>query len=362
MVPIYDVGRQNSHHFFTMEFVEGGNLKDFITIRGKLSPEEATRCVRDMAEGLEYALRQGITHRDLKLTNVLMSTQGVAKLVDFGLAGNDGIAALGDDEASQRALEYAAIEKGTGVPDNDPRSDLFFLGAIYYELLTGMPPFPRTRSREERRRLTRYSNYRPLTDVEKNVPDDVDEIVGRLMTINANDRYQTPSELIADLRSAMTQWRTAGSEGVAEPDRPPTVLCVENRAKQQDILRKYLAKHGFRVLLLGDMQRALNRLQANPPDCVILMGQAIGDDVASAYDKVVQISRRTLLTGVVVLSTRQRHLEEVCRPTGATRVLVHPVTMQQLRKQVQQLLRTRNAAVDSFIIDDDTDESAVARV
>ena len=359
IVPIYDVGRQNSHHFFTMEFVEGGNLKDFINIRGKLSPEEATRYARDMAEALEYALRQGITHRDMKLTNVLLSTEGVAKLVDFGLAGNDGIQALGDDEASQRALEYAAIEKGTGAPENDPRSDLFFLGAIYYELLTGVPPYPRTRSRDERRRLTRYSNLRPLTDVEPDVPEDVARIVARLLMINPNERYQSPSELITDLRVVQAG---GTSHAVAEDEHPPTVLCIENRPKQQDILRTYLAKHGFRVLLLGDVHRALNRLKTNPPDCVVMMGPAVGSDIASAYDTLVQISRRTSLTGILVLSRQQSHLEEACAPTGSTRVMMQPVTMRQLRKQIQHLFQVKNAPVKSFIIDDDTDESAVARV
>lgn len=357
IVPIYEIGRQNRHHFFTMEFVEGGNLKDFINIRGKLSPEEATRYVLDMAEGLEYALRQGITHRDLKLTNVLLSTDGVAKLVDFGLAGNDGIQTV-DDEASQRALEYAAIEKGTGAPDNDPRSDLFFLGAIYYELLTGVPPYPRTRNRDERRRLSRYSNYRPLTDVDKSIPDNVVQIVGKLMTINPNERYQTPGEVIQDLRTAMTQWHPAPDQA----EHPPTVLCIESRVKQQDILRTYLAKHGFRVLLLGDLQRALNRLRTNPPDCVVVMGESIGDEVVAAYDTVVQVSRRTMLTGVLVLSRRQAHFDDLCESTGSTSVMQHPVTMRQLRKEIQQLLKVRHAGVGTFIIDDDTDESAVARV
>lgn len=366
IVPIYDVGQQGDNHFFTMEFVEGGNLRELITSRRKFSPEEATRCVLDMAEGLEYALRMGITHRDLKLTNVLMGTDGVAKLVDFGLAGNDGAPISRDDEASQRALEYAAIEKATGAPDNDPRSDLFFLGAIYYELLTGTPPYPRTRDRDARKRISRYENVRPLRSVEPNVPDRIAEIVERLMAINPANRYQTPTDLIRELRSVLKELNpgsapSAGDNG--EPSQPPVVLCIEDRPSNQNVLRKYLTKHGFRVLLTGDIQRAMNRLRTNPPDAVILMGEAIGNDVVSAYQQVVQLSRKFPLTGVAVLSGRQAHLQENCPPTGSTRAMVQPVTMRDLRRQIQQLLHSRREGLESLIdLDDGPDDSAVARI
>ena len=139
IVPIYEVGSEGNQHFLTMEFVEGGNFRELLRGRGKFSPEEATRYAIDIAEGLEYALSLGVTHRDMKLTNVLLSAQGVAKLVDFGLAGQDALLRSIDEEVD-RAVEYATLERNTGAPDNDPRSDLYFLGAIYYELLTGQAP------------------------------------------------------------------------------------------------------------------------------------------------------------------------------------------------------------------------------
>jgi eukaryotic-like serine/threonine-protein kinase len=366
IVPIYEVGRQGDNHYFTMEFVEGGNLRDFITIRKKLSPEEATQCVLDMAEGLEYALRMGITHRDLKLTNVLMGTDGVAKLVDFGLAGNNGAPAFRDDEVEQRALEYAAIEKATGAPDNDPRSDLFFLGAIYYELLTGTPPYPRTRDREERKRIGRYEHVRPLRSVEPSVPDRIAEIVERLMAISPSNRYQTPTELIRDLRTVLHELNPEAASpaaGNGDPGQSPVVLCIEDRADNQNTLRRYLTKHGFRVLLTGDLQRAMNRLRTNPPDAVILMGECIGNDVVSAYQQVIQISRQCPLTGVVVLSARQVHLQRDCPPTGSTRVLLQPVTVRELRRELQQLLRSRREGLETLIdLDDGPEDSAVARI
>ncbi len=103
-------------YFIVMEFVEGGNLKDFLVIRKKLEPGETLRILDDVTSGLHYALGQGLTHRDMKLTNILISSQGVAKLVDFGLAG---VMAKGhkdqEDTNVDRTVDYAGLEKTTNV-------------------------------------------------------------------------------------------------------------------------------------------------------------------------------------------------------------------------------------------------------
>src|SRR5258708_2086775 len=204
IVPIYEVGQSNGQHFFSMEFVEGGNLRDFINIRKKLSPQEATKCILDMTSGLDYAFSKGSTHRDLKMTNILMSSQGVAKLVDFGLAGVAEDQRY-DGESAQRALEYATLEKNTGAPRNDPRSDMYFLGAIYYELLTGIPPLPRSNDRFERTHCSRYLQVRPVRTLVPGIPRSVANLVDRMMQLNPVQRYQTPADALRDLRSVYSE-------------------------------------------------------------------------------------------------------------------------------------------------------------
>lgn len=381
IVPIYDVISEGGKHYLTMEFVEGGNFRDFLKIRGKFSPAEATKYVIDMAEGLQYALNQGFTHRDLKLTNVLLSSQGVAKLVDFGLAGNDGGLNQFEEEVD-RALEYAAIEKGSQAPDNDPRTDLYFLGAIYYELLTGKPPYPPTRDRQERKRFNRYRNIRPPRAVDPNIPGSIDGIVMQLMHVNPAHRYQLPSQVVNELKGVLTTLRpsdnatTRPQNGAAElaedalladdtatslmgsdtngedsggfgtvdlKPATPTILCVEDRPKHQDSLRNYFSKHGFRVLLLADPQRALMRLSSSPPDALVLIGDAIGAPLPKIYQSAIAEARRHGTAVVVVLGKKKiagiGNLAD--QPPG--KILNQPVTLRDIRHAVREL-RQRNAS------------------
>ncbi len=159
LVPIFDVGIVENYHYFTMEFVVGGNLGDMMKIRGAVNPADATRIARDIAEGLRYSSTKGLTHRDLKKTNVLLATDGKAKLVDFGLAADEALKPGGTKKRAARSVDYATLEDNTGAPPNDPRSDIYFLGSIYYELLSGESPFPGTKSREERKEFSRCLLY-----------------------------------------------------------------------------------------------------------------------------------------------------------------------------------------------------------
>jgi eukaryotic-like serine/threonine-protein kinase len=381
IVPIYEVGVSGGQHYFSMEFVEGGNLRDFISIRKKLDPKEATKCIREMCSGLAYALSRGVTHRDMKMTNVLMSSQGMAKLVDFGLAGVDDERSGG--ESAQRALEYATLEKHTGAPRDDPRSDLFFLGAIYYELLTGIPPFPRTRDRQERSHFSRYIQVRPIRSVEPELPRAVARIVDRLMTVNPAQRYQHPAEVLNDLNAAVQELvqngsehpgpmngsvadagsdsgarshRPNGSEPVSDSTRPSsagannlrTIMCIEERLKQQDVLREYFSKHGYRVLVLSDVQRGLARMQSNPPDCMIIMADALGEAALSAYDDARQMisadGSKGTASVVLVLSEAQAAWKSRVGQTPRARVVVQPITLRELRHAVKALLAADSIA------------------
>jgi len=357
IVPIYDHGihrgTKGDVHYLVMEFVEGGNLRDFIQIRKKLSPCETMRFTLDIAKGLQHALTMGFTHRDLKLTNVLMSSKGVAKLVDFGLAGTDSVS------HHQRAVEYATLEKATSAPANDPRSDLYFLGVIVYELLCGKPAYERTNDINIRKQVSRYQNIRPIGQLEPNTPREVQRIVDRLTSFRPEGRYQSADELIGDLHDvlpgleeeedngkplARTSFKPGTGSSVAansklQADSLPTVLCVEHRTKQQNILREYLSKRGFRPLMVGDVERALGRLQSNPPDCVVFFGESVEDDLARAFQVAAATSTKQRLAVVAVLSKEQNKDKGKLKKTGHNRVLLSPITLRDLRKEIHLALQ-----------------------
>lgn len=337
IVPIFDVGEDRGEHFLTMEFVEGGNLREFLKIRGQCSPIETAQCTLDMAEGLEYALSQGLTHRDFKLTNVLMSSERVAKLVDFGLASVSATES-GQDEGNLRALEYATLEKGTGAPDDDPRSDLFFLGAVVYEMLAGSPPYPPTKDRSERKQLSRYTNVRPIRSVAPEVPAALADIVDQLMRVNPNERFQSPTEVVQATRKAFKQLGATPRSG--SNAGPKTILCIESRPKHQDLLRDYLTKLGFRVLMMTDLQRGLMRLRTSPTDALLVMADSFADGTSEGFRELLRWKRSASTAVVAVLSPQQQEWKKSLEDLGTTRVLVQSIQLRDIRKELETLLGT----------------------
>ncbi len=361
IVPIHEVGEDNGRYFFTMDFIEGGNLRDFIRIRKQLSPVEGAKCMLDVCRGLEYALEMGATHRDLKMTNVLMSSQGVAMLVDFGLAGDNVWSGRIGGDAEQRALEYASLEKGSNAPRNDPRSDIFFAGAIFYELITGEPAWPRTRDREERRQFSRYVNVRPLRQVDPSIPTSIARIVTQMMEVSPGGRYQRPAEVVRDLEEALQEIGERSAKVEPPSRRPangspevangqaatsgtksasPTILCVEDRPKHQKIIREYFKYRGYQVLMMADYSRAIARMKAkSPPDCLVLMGKHLERSVVDIVAEAESMERETRVPALVVLTKELAdELEQEQPIVDWRRVLVQPVNLKRLRLTIDKAL------------------------
>ncbi|GAG25245.1 unnamed protein product, partial [marine sediment metagenome] len=200
IVPIYEVYSRDDTHFLVMEFVEGRNMREFVKIRKKLEPVEATRLMMDVAGGLRYAHERGLTHRDLRASNVLVSSRGRAKVVDFGLAAGDeeGKQDAGS-ESNPRTIDYAALERATGMRRDDARSDVYFMGCIFYYMLTGEPPLPEIKDRTRRLAKSRFTQVTPIQEFDPTLSSAVALVVNRAMDLDPEKRYQTPAAMLDDL-------------------------------------------------------------------------------------------------------------------------------------------------------------------
>lgn len=330
-----------SHQYYiVMEFVEGGNLRDILAIRKRLEPAEALRFLEDAASGLAYAFAHGISHRDMKLTNILISSHGgQAKLVDFGLAGVYGKAQITEGNIQDRTVDYAGLEKATGVQSGDIRSDIFFLGCVAYEILTGRPPLEMSRDPRARMSRDRFMNIEPLTREEVNGPASVIRLVDTMMTLNPLQRHQTPSQLLEAIREVR---REVEGKPSARSSGGCTLFVAEKDEKLQDIMRDKFKEEGFRVLLAADPVRALDRFRQQPFDVLVVDGRTTGEDGILKFERIMEEAARQKIfcAGILLLGEDQSDwaTKIVSRPTVAP--LVQPKFKQVLHK-IEELLKLR---------------------
>ncbi len=333
-------------YYIVMEFVEGDNLRELLKIQKTFVVERALRILEDTAAGLAYAYSRGITHRDIKLTNVLISsTTQEAKLVDFGLA--QMFAAIGkESEQVDRTVDYAGLEKATEVKQGDVRSDIFFLGCVFFEMLTGRPPISMSKDRHARMRPQRFQEVEFLKPGEVNAPPAVYQLCETMMAFDPRRRYQTPSQLVDAVKAARREVATPVSHHASPgaPARGPaatrTVFIAESNTRLQDAMREQFKKLGYRPLISADPVWALDRFRQQPFDALIMDVGTVGEDGLMVFESVMKaaVDKRVSCAGVVVLSEEQAELAEQVAQRKNVSVLVRPVTIKQLHRTLQELM------------------------
>jgi serine/threonine protein kinase len=332
---------KTEEYYFVMEFVEGGNLRDFLAIRKKLRPAEALRVMEDVALGLAHAFSRGVTHRDMKLSNILISSQGEAKLVDFGLAGRS--AGAGDD-VMDRSVDYAGLEMATNVPPGDVRSDIYFMGCVLFELLTGKSPLRMSRDRQVRMQRERFERVAPMNRGEVEAPHSVFQLVENMMTLNAARRYQTPQQLLGAIRAARADVESFHGHHESTAAAAPraeecTVFVVEKNLRLQERLRELLKKMGYRVLLSINPDNALNRFRQKPYQALLLDVETVGDEALMDLESVAkEVERHHLdFALIVVLGEDQGRLAKKVPPFPKLAILQRPLDPKQLRDKLREL-------------------------
>ncbi len=199
IVSIHEVGSHKGQHYFSMDFVDGENLAEYT--RGKPLPAlQAATIVKLIAAAIHYAHQRGVLHRDLKPSNILMDAEGRPHVTDFGLAkliGRDSM--LTQSGAFLGTPSYTSPEQAAGRQDQvGPHSDVYSLGAILYELLTGRPPFQSSNSVQTLRQVMEVDPVAPKR-LNVSVPPDLDTICMRCLEKSPHRRYHAAGELAEEL-------------------------------------------------------------------------------------------------------------------------------------------------------------------
>lgn len=199
IVNIYDVGSEEGLHFIVMEYVEGITLKTYIEKKVQLSFKEAISIAIQVARGIEVAHNKNIIHRDIKPQNIIISTEGKVKVTDFGIARAASANTISSDVMG--SVHYASPEQArNGFVDN--RSDIYSLGIVMYEMVTGRVPFDGDTTvavaiQHLQEEMSSPREYAP------NIPISLEKIILKCAQKNPDRRYQSMAELLADLRKAL---------------------------------------------------------------------------------------------------------------------------------------------------------------
>ena len=220
VIRIFDLGQAKGFKFITMEFVEGRDLRAILRERGKLPPEETVRIISQVCRALESAHAAGVVHRDLKPQNIMLDAKDRVYVMDFGIAHSLETPGMTQTGALMGTPEYMSPEQAKGIKV-DPRSDLFSLGIIFYELLTGISPFKADTAVATLLKRTQ-ERPQPPAEVDPTIPKAISDVVMKCLEIDRGLRFSTAREILEDLgQEAPTSVRTVA------PTLPPVISAPQ---------------------------------------------------------------------------------------------------------------------------------------
>ncbi|HYG78628.1 MAG TPA: protein kinase [Planctomycetota bacterium] len=225
-----DCGEQGGYTFFAMEFVDGKTVKQVLKEKGRLTPEEAFKIVYQVVEALVYAETHRLVHRDIKPDNIMLTSTGVAKLCDLGLAKqNEKTEDASLTQAGQAVgtPHYISPEQARGEKNVDTRSDIYSLGGTFYHMLTGKTPFDAPTGAAVMALHITDEAKNPC-DTDPAIPVSYGEIISKMMAKAAADRYTNAIELLADMDLAKNNGpiKAAGFKGKSSCAMPRRTAAV----------------------------------------------------------------------------------------------------------------------------------------
>jgi len=281
------------------------------------------------------------------------TASGESKLVDFGLAGLGGTNSDDTSEAANpRTIDYAGLERATNVRKDDTRSDIFFCGCIFYQLLCGKPAIAETRDRVQRLNKSRYQDILSISKVDPDLPLPLVRVVNKALEFDPERRYQTPAEMLSDLKLAVKRVKdqranTADApedvgplEGHGADGQPRKLMIVESVTKMQDLFRKMFKKRGYRVLVTSDPERLFQQFYENnkTADVLLLSTGHLGLPVVEAFNRLGEEATTKHVPAVLLLGEPHSNLCDQANAGERRLVIQMPVKSRELRKAILTVL------------------------
>lgn len=247
IVAIYDVSRSSNMEYIVMELVEGITLKQYMERRGALGWRETLHFSRQIARALRHAHERGIVHRDIKPNNIMLLRDGTIKVADFGIAALENEASEQNGQAVG-SIYYIAPEQARG-ESPDARSDLYSLGVVMYEMLTGERPYTGSTLGEI---AVKHMNAKPVPPHEKvaEVPPELERITMKAMNADISARYQSAEELLVDLE-AFVQSQMQPKEEEEKLEHPAVVPIRSISEMSRESFRRRRSRSGRVSFLTG---------------------------------------------------------------------------------------------------------------
>ena len=220
VIRIHDIAEVNGLHYVSMEYFGGTNLKEHLKRSGPLSLLNAYQILSQMCSGLEAAHSQGVVHRDLKSQNVMVGSNGQIKIIDFGLARSVHLEGMTATGLIMGTPEYMAPEQVAG-KHVDERADIYALGVILFEMLTGRVPFTGDSPIAVGFQQLKDPPPSPRS-INPQIPEEVEEIILKALEKNPIHRYRNVDELRKDFESAMPRFAAAATASQIPREKPVT--------------------------------------------------------------------------------------------------------------------------------------------
>jgi eukaryotic-like serine/threonine-protein kinase len=303
VIRIFDLGAHEGVRFITMEFVEGHDLSALLE-RQKFTPDQAARIVRQVCLALEAAHAEKVIHRDLKPQNVMVDEAGTVRVMDFGLARSVELSGLTQTGAILGTPAYMSPEQAKGTPV-DERSDLFSLGIILYELLTGEVPFKADTTWGTLVKRTQ-TPAEPAISINPDVPQALSDIAARCLAIDPAERYQNASQVAADL----TAWigdAPSASRVIAPP--PKRIVTPRMAMMSESSAWKWIAISVTATFLVLGGAYLLFRQRAPaapPPPMTVLVADFNNHTGDPVFTGTLESTLKLVLEGASFVSAYDR--------------------------------------------------------